>query len=142
MNLLQPSDAPPDAPPPDADRPYEPLKVTQLDDGTLRIDTAPLPERIGISAELWAAAEPYDPEVDGDTGLEPPPLWLETVPHAGSVNTDPASPGFGERAEGSADTVLHIDAVNVACAYLLLSGQDAQQDDGVRVLELRSWSER
>jgi hypothetical protein len=109
----------------------EPLELTQTPDGP-RIETAPLPEYIAVAPELWEQAEVYDPYVDADTGIAPPPIWLEHPPHAGSVDAD------GNWTEGTPDTILHIDAVNVACAYRLV----AEQPDGTRLLQLGSWGEK
>lgn len=88
-------------------------------DGAPYVVTSPLPEYITVSSELWDEAEVYDPEVDGDTGLEPPWLWLEEILHADSWT-------------------LHVEASNVICAYRLLAGNPA----GDRLLQLVSWGEK
>lgn len=122
---------PADTPLPDPVQ-YEPINVTQLDDGTIRINTAPLPEHTAVGAELWGQIETYDPYVNADTGIEPPPIWLEQPPHAGHVDAD------GNWAEAAPDTILHIDATNVTCTYQLVS----ELPDGTRVLVLKGWGER
>jgi hypothetical protein len=103
---------------------YELLEVSQTPDGP-RVETSPLPEYIGVSAELWDQVEVYDPHIDADTGIAPPPMWLEEIGHA---DPDVSNDGW----------MLHIDAVNVTCIYQLLS----EQPDGTRVCLLRSWGEK
>lgn len=104
----------------------EELVLTQLDDGSVRIETAPLPEYILVASSLWDGAEIYDPQVDGDTGLEPPEhwVWRETVGHA---DPDRANDG----------TILHLDATNVHAGYKLVG----EAEDGSKVLQLGSWAE-
>lgn len=97
---------------------YEPLVVTRTPDGP-RIDTAPLPEHIGVSPELWdQATQPAEAKADDW-------LWLEEIGHQ---DPDIENDGW----------MLHIDAVNVTCAYQLLN----ELPDGTRVLVLRAWGER
>jgi hypothetical protein len=121
----------PTAAPPPADS----LIITRLDDGTIRVENAPLPERIEVAAELWDELEVYNPEVDGDTGLEPPQNgWLEVIPHAGHVDGD------GEFMPVDNDGyVLHIDATNVTCTYRFnYAPKEGQTATGV----LMSWGEK
>lgn len=110
---------------------YEDITITRTPYGP-RVDTAPLPEYIGVAAELWDEAETYDPAVDADTGIAPPWLWIETPPHAGTVDAD------GNWVAGTPDQFLHIDATNVTCTYILV----AEQPDGTRLMQLRAWGER
>lgn len=103
------------------------LQFKQLDDGSVRIDTSPAPEYILVAASLWDEAEVYDPQVDGDTGLEPPEhwVWRETLGH---MDPDRANDG----------TLLHLDTVNVSAQYRLVE----ERPDGTRVLQMASWAER
>lgn len=99
--------------------------TVEVRDGKTYVVTAPLPEHIVISPELWNEAEIYDPDVDGDTGLEPPALWREEIQHA-----DPAQDNDGY--------MLHVDAENVSCTYRV----SGVPDDGPIHATLASWSEK
>ena len=105
----------------------EDLTITRNADGTIHVDTAPAPEHIELSRELFGELPSYDPQVDGDTGLEPPaePMWLEVVAHA-----DPD--------QDNAGYVLHVDADNVTCAYRVPS---VPEFGNVRAT-LASWGEK
>lgn len=102
----------------------EALTIHQSDDGSIRVENTPLPEYVLVGEELWGEAESYDPQVDADTGIEPPQLWIETVGHA---DEDVDNDGY----------LLHIDAANVALTYRLLD----ELPDGNRLLRLESWAE-
>lgn len=107
----------------------EALIITQLDDGTIRVENAPLPERIQVTAELWD--ELYIDPNAGDLG---PPAWLESIPHAGHVdgNGDPM-------AVENDGYVLHVDATNVVCSYRFNYGPTEDRNaTGVLV----SWGEK
>ena len=102
------------------------LEITRNDDGTLTVQNPPLPEHIGVHAELWDSLETYTPAVDAPTGLEPPAgAYIELVGHA-DPDVDVAA------------QVLHIDATNARLAYRLVN----QREDGVRVLVLEAWGEK
>lgn len=117
----------------------EPLEIRQHDDGQPYVVTSPLPEYVTVDAELWGAAEPYDPSAlpgDNETPPGPPPLWVETV-HNGAVGqTDPE--GNLVAPDARHDYVLHIDASNVTASYRLV----AERPDGNRLLQLHSWGEQ
>ena len=105
----------------------EPLELSRTPDGP-RIETAPLPEYIAVTPEIWGEAEAQTEAGEDSSGF----LWLEHPPHAGHVDAD------GNKVDGTPETILHIDAVNVACSYRLV----AEQPDGTRLLQLGSWGER
>ena len=110
------------------DTPMDDLVITRHADGTIHVGNAPIPEHIEISRELFGGLPSYDPQVDGDTGLEPPaePMWLEVVAHA-----DPD--------QDNAGYVLHVDADNATCAYRI----PAVPEDGSNVrATLASWGEK
>ena len=110
------------------------LTITRLDDGSIRIENAHLPERIAVAKDLWDELEEYDPAMDGDTGLEPPAAWLESIPHAGHVDTD-----GNPMAVQNDGYVLHIDAVNVVCSYRFSYGPaEGRNATGLLV----SWGEK
>jgi hypothetical protein len=113
------------APPPPGDE----LIITQLDDGTIRVENAPLPERIEVTSGLWDELM-LDPIQDGPM----PPAWLETIPHAGHVDGD------GKFMPVDNDGyVLHIEASNVTCAYRFnYAPREGQNVTGV----LMSWGEK
>jgi hypothetical protein len=126
----QPTDTPP---------PADTLIISRTTDSQgnteIRVENAPLPERIEVTAELWDELEVYNPEVDGDTGLEPPPNgWLEVIPHAGHVDGD------GKFMPVDNDGyVLHIEATNVSCAYRFnYAPREGQNVTGVLI----SWGEK
>lgn len=92
-------------------------------DGKPYITTAPLPEFIEISRELWDTAwdNRYDEHADGPTG----PIWLEEIGHA---DPEIANDGY----------MLHIDATNVVCSYRASS---VPADGPVRAT-LAAWGEK
>lgn len=101
------------------------LIITQLDAGGIKVENTPLPEYILVAKDLWDEAEVYDPQLDGDTGLEPPDgLWIEEIGHA---DEDVTNDGY----------ILHVNATNVALGYKLLQ----ELEDGNRLLQLVSWAE-
>jgi hypothetical protein len=62
---------------------HQALEIEQRDGKPYLVTAPPLPEHITLSRGLWDSVAVYDPEVDGDTGLEPPQgLWREAIPHA------------------------------------------------------------
>lgn len=103
------------------------LVITRHDDGTITVDTAPAPEYIDVSRELWEQLTVYDPAVDGDTGLEPPdePMWLEVIGHA---DPEIANDGY----------MLHVDTENVVCSYRA----DSVPEEGPVRATLAAWGEK
>lgn len=96
-------------------------------DGKPYITTAPLPEFIEISRELWDGLEVWDPNIDADTGIEPPanPMWLEVIGHA---DHDRDNDGY----------MLHVDTENVVCSYRAGS---ALENGPIRAT-LAAWGEK
>lgn len=89
--------------------PPEELTLTRNSDGTIRVENAPLPERIAVTAELWDELNLDPTEEDSP---EFPHAWLETIAHAGHVDGDGKA-----MAVDNDGYVLHVDAVNVVCSY-------------------------
>jgi hypothetical protein len=111
------------------------LLITRLDDGTIRVENAPLPERIEVAAELWdqiltEAPPAGDAPEPGDERW----AWIEIIDHAGHVD------GGGEFMPVDNDGyVLHIDATNVTCTYRFnYAPKEGQTATGV----LMSWGEK
>lgn len=103
---------------PGTEAPAEELVIQQTPDGP-RVVTAPLPEHIMISRDLLDSAESANVRTTASR------LWLEEIGHA-----DPEVPNDGY--------MLHIDAVNVTCAYRI----GALPEDGPVRATLASWSEQ
>lgn len=99
---------------------YEAIQITQHADGTVHVDTAPLPEHIEISRELW---EQIRDDNDGADG--PRYAWLETIQHA---DPDRDNDGY----------MFHIDADNVHCSYRIAS----IPDEGPIRATLGGWVEK
>lgn len=93
----------------------EELRI-ELRDGKPYIANDMPPEHVQISHELWDKAEPYDPEVDADTGLAPGYLWVETIPHAGAEVKDAAGTVIVPERDNDG-YVLHVDAENMSASY-------------------------
>ena len=91
-------------------QPADALLITRNADGTLRVENAPLPERITVHADVWEELELVDYDADAD-GPRPAAL-LEPIRHAGHVDGD-----GNPMAVDNDGYMLHIDAVNVSCSY-------------------------
>lgn len=101
----------------------EDLQLTQLDDGSVRIENAPLPEYIAVTPNLWEEFPEWTPETEWPPTDPAPWAWREVIGHA---DPDRDNDGY----------MLHLDATNVSAAYRLLG-----DSDGNRVLRLERWSE-